>query len=1309
MTGNENTADKEISAGTATEERASVREAALDAMRSWYRDYHAIHGTTPVEDILRLRSRLDMGGAHPAGMSQFLVNKSVRLDSLFRDTASLTAGGRRLGRVLAERDENQKNNGAAFLSMSMGIATWAGSRRMPIVLYPIEVIPDENSSSLFRAKISISGNAELNEVFAAAMKNAGVRLEVNDILDSFEYSSVLEESARLYEAITQQVGDKLPDFAVERDIIIGNFIQTSTLVLNDAQSIINDEISGETGNTVLDALGGVEAARESLRQPDMPGFSPFDGDPHDEVGAGDVDNETRYAAQAANNGQSMTLLMSANTDAAENALAIATRVAMGGKTVLYAPGVSYQKQQFIHQAAVHGVDNLVADISDKGFNASIDRQLISAVGFQQGTAGSHFEQVSDELVGIRARLSRYLGDLHGTNAVWGVSAFETLENLARISALPMHPSTHVRLKPSAAHAMIGREEEWGKKLVRLGQLGGYIIGPDDTAWYGASPRSEDDAIKAYQRVVELLDTLLPRIREQIQRTVETCGFPIAHNVQEWSRQVAVLSNLRRVLDVFQPAVFERDIDSMLEAVRPKEGRKADSTDLSFWDRRRLTKEAKSLLRPGAHVDSLYDALAVVAEQAQQWRNFVPRGGWPVLPNKLDDIVEAQENLERDITALDAVLSGTPEGAGLESMEFVDLESRLRRLFDDHRALDTLPERTRLMDECSSLGLAELVEDFRSRQLEPQNAPAELLLSWWTTVFEDIVKSSPIISNQDGATLSSVTERFIQIDTEHVRSIGGMVSQELTRRLSEILYSRTQEANQLHTLLASRNSVGFERLHNEYGDIINAAKPIMVATAAALASSTPLKQLADVAVIDASAHTHPLEILSILARAKSVIVIAHENTVSSESVRELIHLLPSVESRTRGSSRDARDIRLSAFLRNNGYNNETPSLATDFARGQVAYHFVAANGMASTSTGAVESTGREVEAVADIVEKKSRELGHVPASYRLCIVCLTDTQRIRLGAELKSRTAGHSDLLNFVRHIQIITIDQIAGMRAADVILSVSFGKNSQGVLLQQFGALERPHADAMLLDALALAEHDLDIVTTFKASDMRDERIRRDGPLLLKRLLAWAQELSGSAEDIADYALPCEHSDDSEALLSDLARRIRQRGLNVSMNYGYNRGDRIPLVVGLPGKPYTLAVCTDDARFMDTASARVRHRFNIEKLEMLGWSVMYVWSVGMFVDPDKEVDRIVAYLANAYDGKYNDKNKENRKGNRASGSGKGPGSGSGTGSDGNPEREPGVSGRDISGDESSRHSGRSSGKQQRPGNGSSAAAHGKAS
>ena len=38
----------------------------------------------------------------------------------------------------------------------------------------------------------------------------------------------------------------------------------------------------------------------------------------------------------------------------------------------------------------------------------------------------------------------------------------------------------------------------------------------------------------------------------------------------------------------------------------------------------------------------------------------------------------------------------------------------------------------------------------------------------------------------------------------------------------------------------------------------------------------------------------------------------------------------------------------------------------------------------------------------------------------------------------------------------------------------------------------------------------------------------------------------------------------------------------------------------------------------------------LQKIESLGWSVMTVWSVGAFVNPDKEVDRIVARLSDLY-------------------------------------------------------------------------------
>lgn len=38
----------------------------------------------------------------------------------------------------------------------------------------------------------------------------------------------------------------------------------------------------------------------------------------------------------------------------------------------------------------------------------------------------------------------------------------------------------------------------------------------------------------------------------------------------------------------------------------------------------------------------------------------------------------------------------------------------------------------------------------------------------------------------------------------------------------------------------------------------------------------------------------------------------------------------------------------------------------------------------------------------------------------------------------------------------------------------------------------------------------------------------------------------------------------------------------------------------------------------------------LQDIESLGWSVMTVWSVGAFVNPDKEVDRIVARLGSLY-------------------------------------------------------------------------------
>ena len=389
----------------------------------------------------------------------------------------------------------------------------------------------------------------------------------------------------MFAAITRLAVNAFPDFEIERHIILGCFMDPASQMLVESRKIIDQLAQGPTGNTALDALAGDKSAAEALEGAEIPEYSPFDADPHGEYEVGDADNTVRYASQLASAGHSLFVDSAIANNTAEQAAAIASRCVMNGRSVLYVPCVTDQKRRFVQAVAANEMSGQLLDIADDGANAAIDRQLIAAVGFQSGVASSRFDQIADELVGVRSRLTRYLGDLHGVSQEWGVSAYQTIQNLAQIAALPTHPTTHVRLNKQTAHSIADKIEDWAAKLQRAGELGEYTITENDTAWYKASLYSEEEAVSAYQRVVELLRKVLPATREQVASTVQTCGFPIPTTAQEWSRQVMVLKNLRRVLDVFQPEIFERDIASMIEATKPKAERKAEGTSMGFWERR----------------------------------------------------------------------------------------------------------------------------------------------------------------------------------------------------------------------------------------------------------------------------------------------------------------------------------------------------------------------------------------------------------------------------------------------------------------------------------------------------------------------------------------------------------------------------------------------------------------------------------------------------------------------------------------------------------------------------------------------------
>lgn len=62
-------------------------------------------------------------------------------------------------------------------------------------------------------------------------------------------------------------------------------------------------------------------------------------------------------------------------------------------------------------------------------------------------------------------------------------------------------------------------------------------------------------------------------------------------------------------------------------------------------------------------------------------------------------------------------------------------------------------------------------------------------------------------------------------------------------------------------------------------------------------------------------------------------------------------------------------------------------------------------------------------------------------------------------------------------------------------------------------------------------------------------------------MLRWAEQLDDS------MVRPAIKESGENVLFNDLAERIRERGLDVAVDYGFDDGLKLPLVVGLKGEP----------------------------------------------------------------------------------------------------------------------------------------------
>jgi len=204
---------------------------------------------------------------------------------------------------------------------------------------------------------------------------------------------------------------------------------------------------------------------------------------------------------------------------------------------------------------------------------------------------------------------------------------------------------------------------------------------------------------------------------------------------------------------------------------------------------------------------------------------------------------------------------------------------------------------------------------------------------------------------------------------------------------------------------------------------------------------------------------------------------------------------------------------------------------------------------------------------------------------------------------------------FVKNLETIQGDE------RDVIfLSVGYGKDSNGILYQNFGPLNQEGGERRLNVIITRARERCVAFSNFTFRDLKVTESSVLGVKILKLFLQYAES--------GDLSCSTVSGGDSESPFEDAVYEFLTSG-----NYEVHKqigcaGFRIDMAVVDPRQPgqYLIGIECDGAQYHSSRVARDRDRLRQQILEGLGWKIHRVWSTDWYRDSAESKQKLVGAI-----------------------------------------------------------------------------------
>ncbi|WP_062387606.1 hypothetical protein [Demequina iriomotensis] len=1180
------------------------RALVADALREWREQLQQLASVSPLRDLAASETTLvDLRGSHPGGLAPLFAGRATSLASLIRDPEHYAQALHRVRVIRENADRVKAATGVWTAAMVIGTVTWTedGRRReMPLVMRPLHFEPARQGDVL----LTMLDQVAVNPVFVAEARERGAGAGLPAVTPAA--GPGVEFDPRPLWQHVRTLGDFFPDIDVVDRLFVGAFDDPEQRLLDDLDDM--DAVIG--ASDVLAATAGDREAQAMLAQP-LPAFPVGDRDPFAERGVGDLDDAGFAALDLIATGRSVFLQAPPGSDPAGTVAAIVADAAASGRAVMAVGGTEQAARTVARRLDRVGAADAYVSGAVGSWNETARRRLLTSM-----TMG--IDEVDDEalrgageaLLAARHELQGRIDALHRPHRPWDVSAYDAVQAVVRLISTAPAPQTQLRLGPEAAalvaehgfasvaHAMVERLRP--ESAAEAPEPEPEPVATTLVPWWSAVTDDPAEGARLDEALATLVVRHLPKMRAEAQIAAHETGMDEAPTIAAWADQVGLFTDLRVTLEIFSPAVFHRSLHDLVAATAPPGTPQAG--ELARRDRRALRRRAVELLRPGRSKDDLHQHLVAAHAQALRWRAHCSAGGWPVVPDDFDlysDRIDQVLRLWSRIAVPVATVSGEPE---LLDQPWDRVREILEHLAEGVpgtlEAAETLPVERNLEDA----GLAPLLAELRAREAAPEQVRRDLEFAWWASAFDAIVSADSRLT-EEGA-MGRVVERFLVCDREFADSRVGPLMRAVAERRRLAIARHPESARDLFATLVEGADAPYRELWRAHPTLVTALRPAVVATAEQVSRLAPPSRCVDLAVVFGAESLALAETVPTLARARQVVVVGDGESATRSAVTALSRLLPRLPLH---AIPQPRDPRVTGVLGTLAYGRALSSLPSAGHPHALAVTVLDARGTAVAGERAVESTRAEVTAV---IEHADRVVHSMPRRT-LAVVAGNELHAARLREALEDRGA------RLAESVDVVTLGNAAGLDVDEVILTLGYARDADGTLPARLGVLSEEAGAHALAQALVATHEGVTVVTALGVDDLAAvaEGSDTEGVDGLRDLL-----VASDGEPV-----PAERPEPAPGdwLLADIAGRLRAQGYAVHVRYGAG-ADAIPLVVGgRHDRGYSVAVVTDEAARLGGASVRDRMRHQFASLEALGWVVVSLWTLDVFMDPEAAVAAIV--------------------------------------------------------------------------------------